>query len=252
MASIVDWIVVKNKRFLASLSCGRTIWLAALVISLAFAPSTFADSVVPVTASAGSDFFIDFDGFINSGATIITGLTGRAEFNNFTFTAGTGAHAGQTLVTFNVNLTDNSSLPITGSRISLLGFDTTPNIATTGDSVTGTFDTVNAGNLPNVGKVEFCLTDVNCAGGGNGGVTQGNTGSMHASLYFSGANLSSITFDDIYDRYQAITGSCDNCGGSASGASVAIVPEPAQVPVLLVLGTGMFLFVRRRLAPRNA
>ena len=225
----------------------------ASVLCLTLIPGAFADSVPPITATTGSDFFVDYNGFINGGATIIQGLTGRAEFHSFAFQDGSlSGHSGQTLVSFNIELTNNSSSPITGSRISGLDFDTTPNIATSGNSVSGVFNTVNTAsnsNLPNVGHVELCFTAVNCAGGGSAGVTQGNTGTIMANLYFVGSNLNSITFDGLFDRYQSISGPCSNCGGSASGAVVgAVVPEPSQIPTLLVFSSGLLLFAGQRMS----
>jgi hypothetical protein len=219
--------------------------LIALMCSAGI-PAAWGGIVLPFTASAGSDFTVDYDGFINNGATIISGLTAQAEFKDFTFTNGAGTHSGQTLVTFNVNLLNNSSAPITASRVSSLEFDTSPNIVDTSDNSITTnpanvFTSVHiGGNTPNVGTVEFCFTDVNCAGGGSGGVTQGNSVKIASSLYFVGSNLTKITFDGFFDRYQSISGPCSNCGGSASGASI---PEPSYllglflgVPLLLFLG----------------
>ena len=225
----------------------------ATVLCLTFIPGAFADSVPPITATAGSDFFVDYNGFINNGATVIQGLTGRAHYYNFAFQDGSiTGHSGQTRVNFKIDLTNNSSSPITGSRISGLDFDTTPNIASSGNTVSGVFDTVvtsgNA-NLPNVGHVELCFTDVNCAGGGSGGITQGNTGSLSLNLYFVGSNLNSVTFDGLFDRYQSISGPCSGCGGSASGAVVgAVVPEPSQIPTLLVFSSGLLLFAGQRMS----
>lgn len=225
--------------------------LSVVAICLAFVPGAYADSVPPITATAGSDFVVNYNGFINNGATIIQGLTGKAHFYNFGFQNGTGSHSGQTLVSFTIDLTNNSSSPITGSRISGLDFDTTPNIATSGNTVSGVFDTVvtkSNANLPNVGHVELCFTDVNCAGGGSGGVTQGNTGAILANLYFVGSGLTSVTFDNLYDRYQSITGPCSGCGGSASGAVVgSAVPEPSQIPTLMVFSAALLLFARQRM-----
>ena len=243
---------MKLKRLLSNVGrrAQKGLWLAA-ALGLVLAPGIYADSVPPVTATVLSDFVVDYNGFINGGATIIQGLTGKARFYNFSFQNGIGSHSGQTLISFSIDLTNNSSSPITGSRISGLDFDTTPNIATSGNTVSGVFDTVvtkSNSNLPNVGHVELCFTDVNCAGGGSGGVTQGNTGTLTANLYFIGGGLSSVTFDNFYDRYQSITGPCSGCGGSASGAVAgAAVPEPSQIPTLMVFSAALVLFARQRM-----
>lgn len=84
----------------------------------------------------------------------------------------------------------------------------------------------------------MCITAQNCPGGGNGGVTIGQTGSGSAALYFAG-NLTAagLRIDESYVRYQSIagagpitsaTGTMTNTGGD--------IPEPAT---MLLTGIGL-------------
>lgn len=74
----------------------------------------------------------------------INGLSASLQLNGLTFTFyTTGVHAGQTLVTFQYSLTNTSSSPITASRVSAFGFNTTPKVVNTTDNVvSGTYSAV--------------------------------------------------------------------------------------------------------------
>jgi hypothetical protein len=211
---------------------------ASLAFLFFFSASSMATSF-PVVVGTGDSFDVDFNGFVGSPSGVIPGLTSAATFSGFTFTF--DSVNSLTQVTFSFDLTNNSSSLITGSRVSGLGFFTTPNVNGTGNTVSGVFDNVTvSGNMPNgIGVVEFCFSDVNCSGGASGGVTIGNTGTGLASLYFTG-NISSLSFDNIYVRYQDITGvagiSSASGAGTPGGDPGPDVPEPST---LVLLGAGV-------------
>jgi len=202
---------------------------------------SFAGLVPPITATAGSSFVVDYDGFGGNPVHTILGLTSQVTFSNFTFT--NQASYNRTRVTFQAHIENTSGGPVTGSRVSGMGFKTTPDILRSApNSVSGVFDNVTTnGNMPNgIGRVEFCFSDVNCAGGGGGGVTLGNEGTAYATLYFRNTGITSLTFDELYVRYQSITGVRHIT--SASGGPV--VPEPAAY---VVLSAGFAIIALRRL-----
>ena len=213
---------------------------------LAFSAVAFADPYpYPLVMSTNSaPATIDYNGFIGGASNVISGLTSQVTFSDFTFLDVLAGN--KTRVTFKMNIKNNSSSPITASRVSGLGFFTTPTILSGGNTVSGVFDSVTTGrntNMPNqIGRVEFCFSDQNCAGGRDGGVLIGQTGEATATLYFANAGLRSLAFDELYVRYQSIAGTSE--GNSASGQAVT-VPEPGFYGVLALGLGGLFLAFRR-------
>ena len=94
----------------------RFLSLALVFGLLILAPSVWAD---PITATAGDSFSVTYNG----GAPPVPGLTAEGLFSNFAFTQ-VGAY---TRVNFNIAL-ENTTSGISASRISVLGFKTTPDI----------------------------------------------------------------------------------------------------------------------------
>ncbi|HWR15594.1 MAG TPA: cistern family PEP-CTERM protein [Terriglobales bacterium] len=169
--------------------------------------------------------------------TVVNGITAQVTFSNFVFTYD-GVND-KTNLTFSMSIYNNSTFD---SRVATVGFNTTPTIMSTGNTVTGVYDTVDvSGNFPyGIGTVEFCFSDVNCAGGASGGVTKGNTGTAAASLFFAG-DISSVAFDNIYLKYQSV-----NIPGVMTDGSLGGVPgdgpPPPRLPEpagLALLGAGM-------------
>ncbi len=210
-----------------------------LTAAVLFSASALA---LPITVSSGSSFSVNYDGFYSSSEIAIDGLTAAATFSNFDFASAVVNGQSATRVTFTYLVSNTSTNPVLTSRVSSLAFFTTPNILSTNlDGVTGVFNTLTSGNHPNgVGVVEFCFTAGNCAGGGSGGVTQGNSGGGTATLYFAGSQ-SSFAFDSLFARYQSVTCAAGSvCSGSASGRGSdrppTTVPEPGT---LALLGLGL-------------
>lgn len=220
---------------------GKTVLLLSLTCSAVSAGVT-----LPVTATAGSTFTVDFDGYGGSPVQTVTGLTSSATFSNFAFTDFTSTN--RTRITFEALIANDSSGPITASRVSGLGFRTTRDIdRSASNSVTGVFDNVSYnGNMPvGIGRVEFCLSNVNCAGSGGDGVTLGNTGTAYASIFVAGTGVRELQFDDMFVRYQSIAGAPN---GVTSAVGAPVVPEPASY-VVLSLGLGA-VALRKRLKLR--
>jgi hypothetical protein len=210
---------------------------AALVIAAPASAALVLNGNGTVTASGngGGSVTIAFDGYgDNPGLMVIPNLTSTLKLD---FISSTG-----TAYTFGYTLTNTSTAPQTGSRVSIFGFNTDPN--RTGGTVNGDFDTVGSGNVPNFPvNIEFCAKDGggsnNCAGGGNGGAVLGDPATGQFTLTF-GSSQSSITLSDFVVRYQQV----NSTSGSAIGRQTAPVPEPGTWAMML-LGFGAVGFSLR-------
>lgn len=154
---------------------------------------------------------------------------------------------GFTIFNFNYSIANTSTIA-GGSRLSVLGFDVDPNKKAA--TVTGTFSTVGSGNVPifsnflGNGNAELCLKNGggtnNCAGGGNGGVLAGQTGSGTLALKFAGV-VNNVTLSDFVVRYQSF-----NYQGISSGIGISTaVPEPGTW-MLMIAGIGLVGWQLRR------
>lgn len=244
--------------------------LLALLSLAAWAGPT----VPPVNTTVGSDIEVNFNGIGGNPVIEQTGLSSSVRFYNFTFTPGamqtiggnTYDFSGLTNVQFDMDITNTSVAPITASRVSGVGFLTTPDIVVSLNSTNKKKASINpntvldaftniqyGGNYPNgLGNVEFCFSDSNsnsCAGGGGGGVAMNSTGTASANLWFTGNTLTSLRFDQLFVRYQSVAG-CATCGGSATGVPVLlnddVVPEPSFYGILSIGMGGLLWFSYRR------
>lgn len=232
----------------------RTV-LAGLAASAALASAipAYADTITLGSGDIGNSFTLNYDGF--SGGTSIDGLTGST---TFTLTGVSGND-----YTFDYNVTNTSSAPVTDSRISSFAFNTDPNISSA--TSTGAFSyTTLSSNYPNgIGTVDVCFKDAatgSCSGGGSGGLTLGQSGTGSFTLSFS-QPVSSLTLSDFYVRYQSISGvpgissasgsgTLTSTGGSTGGTPV---PEPGMLGLFGVGLAGLALARRRKAAsPRLA
>jgi hypothetical protein len=177
---------------------------------------------------------------------IVEGVTtpGLTASIQLTFTGFSGNDA-----LFSYTLENTSSAPITGSRVSGFGF----NVESAGftlagsQALTGPFDQVDSGNVPQLGSRDFCLTGNNCAGGGGAGVLLGDSANGTFSLRFA-APLATLDLRDFYVRYQSIEGSPD--GTSGVGVQVrdpfgGVIPEPATW-AMMIAGFGLVGAALRR------
>lgn len=226
-------------------SVRRAVRAAAFLGVLAAVASPAQAALISVD-SVGDSFHVVFDG--NIATQNVADLSAEATFLVTAFSANS--------ITFNITLenTTGSLGSGLGSRVSGLGFDTTPNL--TGASSTGLFNLAAlGGSYPNqFGNIETCFKDGGapngCQGGGNGGVTNPNSGVFTVVLNFNGP-ITQFTFDKFGVRYQSIDGS--NLGVSGTGTGSIQDPPPPTVPEptsMVLLGTGLIGLVGRKLRQR--
>jgi PEP-CTERM motif len=183
------------------------------------------------------------------------GLTAAAIFRLSSRTGGNGT-TNWTGWTFTIdNLANTSSGSVTASRLSSFGFDVAPNVS--GASATGMFDlSTRDSSISNGISVEVCFRDTggSCSGGGNGGLTIGQSipnGQFQTNTFtlaFSQAQ-STINLDRFVVRYMSI----NTVGGVTGGSGVGVVgedlfdpvPEPASW-AMLIAGFGLIGAAARR------
>ena len=166
-----------------------------------------------------------------------------------------------TSYTFSYSVKNTTSDPV-DSRVSSFGFNTDPNISSASSTGAFAYTTLNSTYPNGIGQIDVCFKDANtgsCAGGGNGGLVDGVSGSGTMSLNFS-KPITSLTLSDFFVRYQSVAGAGNvtsasgagtltSTGGSTSGGTP--VPEP---DMLALLGAGLVAgaLLRRRKAPAFA
>ncbi len=210
-------------------------------LGLGAAPA-LADAITLDATKVGTAYTFNYNGF--SSGTTVTGLTGRT---TFTLTGISGNN-----YTFSYSVSNTSTAPITGSRISSFAFNADPNI--TGATSTGAFSytTLNSTYPNGIGEVDVCFKDAStgaCAGGGGGGLNQGQTGTGNFVLSFA-QPIASLNLSDFYVRYQSITGAGTITSASGAGTLTSSggtsVPEPGMLGLLSLTLIAVAVTRRRR------
>lgn len=217
--------------------------IAGLVATVGVATSApaMAEPIYLDDSSIGQAYTINFDGFVDGGPSL-PGLSSQLTLTLNSIVNG--------VYNFDYSL---SNMGATGdsisSRVSGFAFNTDPEII--GAASTGTYSfTQLDGNYPNgIGRVDVCFLGAStgsCAGGGSGGVFDGQSGTGTLSLDFGGA-ITGLTLDDFFVRYQSITGIpgvTTASGQQTSSSGGSEVPAPNM---LLLFGIAALAI----LAPRS-
>lgn len=224
----------------------------ALVALSGLSSPALADTIALDSSSIGQAYTFNFDGFADT--TAIDGLTSSA-----TFTL-TGISGNDYL--FDYAVSNTSSAPVTGSRVSSFAFNTNPDIQSAVSTGDFSYTTLSS-NYPNgIGTVDVCFKDANtgsCAGGGSGGLLLGESGAGTFTLSFS-QPVSSLELSDFFVRYQSIEGVPGVTSASGAGALTSTsagsttssssggtpVPEPSMLGLMGLGLVGIALMRRRK------
>lgn len=216
---------------------------AAAILAFTATPA-LADAITFDSTDIGTAYTLNYNGYSDS--TNIAGLTAST---TFTLTGISGS-----TYTFNYSVSNTSSAPITGSRVSSFAFNSDPTISEATSTGAFRYTTLN-GSYPNgIGDVEVCFKDAAtgaCSGGGSGGLSIGTSGTGTFTLTFS-QPVSSLTLSDFYVRYQSISGAGNITSASGSGTQSSSggtpVPEPGMLGLLggALIATALLRRRRRR------
>jgi len=179
-------------------------------------------------------------------------LAGQARFTVTNFTT-----SGFDLTVDQVANTMATS-PDINARLVSFGFGLTPDATSFTSAVNGSVFSWGTTNFPGFQTVDICaFAGINCAGGSNAGLNQGQSQTGSMSIHVNGAFTNGVTFSPIAAKFQTDVGSfeLDSCVGSAGSCGTPTVnieatPEPAS---LVLFGTGLAgLAVALRRRARNA
>jgi hypothetical protein len=211
----------------------------ALLATSSNALTITATDVTVTAADVGQSFTVDYDGFVNGGS-VINGLTSSAVMSVVAVSS--------TSITLSVAITNTSSSPITGSRVSVFGFDTNPNVVSAAASGFFSGTVVKSGlQLPSgFGSIEMCVKNGqtnNCSGGGGTGIAMGASGTTTLTLNFSSIGASGVTFSNFGVRYQSLSGAGNVTSAVGRGTPTPPIPEPTSMAVFglgaLIVGAAL-------------
>jgi len=228
--------------------------LAALLLTL----TTVGANAATIGSGAGQvgvggSFTVNFNGIIEGA--VQSGLTSEITFGV------TSINTATRTIALTYSITNTSSNPVTFSRVSAFGFNSNPDLANNGATVTGVFWREHYDrNVPQLGTTfEFCANNNvgnSCAGGGFSGVSIGHTAGGTLTLRFASSITGGADLTDFFVRYQSIYGVACGQGSdwhrtwnrdcSGVGVSTPPVPEPAA---MVVFGLGTLIIgaaLRRR------
>ena len=169
-------------------------------------------------------------------------LTGSA-----TFTITNWSGSGFVLAVSDIENTMPAS-PNINARLTSFGFGLTPNASGFTNIVDGDIFSWGFSNFPGFQEVDVCgYSGNNCAGGGNGGLSQGTStlpGDI-MSITVLGSFANGVTFDPVAARFQTSVGSFEfdsslRCQGE--NCTPTPVPEPASLTLVV---SGLILAAAR-------
>lgn len=220
---------------------------AALVAaSPALAVAQVSTPISLTAASINTSVTTSYNGFVDEG--LVAGLTASTIFTLRSISGDKKAWS------FDLTLANTSSGAITASRVSIFGFDVSPELS--GATGAGIFSVVGRNaNVPQIGPLlDICFRagggGSGCASGGGGGVEIGETYATGSFVLRFVQATEALLLDNFFVRYQSIAGTDRGTSGVGvddlqSDGNGSVVPEPATW-AMLVIGFGAVGAVRRR------
>lgn len=226
----------------------RMITGLAVMVGIGVSAPAMAEPIYLDGGSIGTSATINFDGFVNGGASL-PGLSSQLSLTLQSIVNG--------VYTFDYVLSNTGSTSESiSSRVSSFAFNTDPNIV--GASSTGTYNfTQLTSNYPNgIGQVDVCFKGADtgsCAGGGSAGVFDGQSGAGTLALDFGGA-IGGLMLDNFFVRYQSIEGipGVTSASGRQTGSTTSSssggseVPEPGMFLMFAMAALAILLAKRRK------
>jgi hypothetical protein len=207
--------------------------VVALSVILLAAP---ASAIFIDAANVGDVYTVQFDG--NVSGTTVAGLTAAADVQVVSYSGG------QLVLDITLANTTNTSL-VSSSRVSGMGFDVSTAVKSASTVSGGLFqNAVTGGKLPNgFGGLDVCITDNrnNCSGGGNGGVTVGQSGTTRLALALGSSGLVELTNFGV--RYQSV--GPNGLSGTGQPGITPGIPEPGAF-LVFAAGAGLVGLTARR------
>jgi hypothetical protein len=138
--------------------------------------------------------------------------------------------------------------PNINARLVSFGFGLGPDFTSYSNAVDGAVFSWGFSNFPGFGSVDVCgYSGNNCAGGGNGGLNQGQSMTGGMSIHFNGPFGNGVTFSPIAAKFQTNNGSYEfdstiTNNNESNQNDISAVPEPAS---MVLLGSGLVLAAAR-------
>ena len=183
--------------------------MSLLVFALIVASAAPGSAQTTVFVNGNTSFTVTWSGSVGGGATLLAQAT-------FTVSNWTGSSFVMTVN--NVKNTMPTS-PDIQARLTAFGFGLTPD-GTFSNQVGGSIYNWAFTNFPAFQRVDVCLTSGGgCAGGGNGGLNQGQSDPSTMSITITGNFANGVTITPIPAKFQTSLGSLETDG-------VVINPPP--------------------------
>lgn len=201
--------------------------LVVLVVSLLNTPASFA--ALFSSDEIGNTVEVNYNGMVKG--EVINGLSA---YTRYTLE---GVSADGSSWMFSGTLTNTSSVT---SRVSIVGFNTSPEVDPASSVAGGFFSKVSSGKMSQGVTVDLCLKNTkgkNCAGGGGLGVWGGETVEFLFTLSLCKGS-DSLELDGYALRYQSIAGIAQGSSGVGIGSEVPL-PAAAWMFLSALLGLGL-------------